>query len=182
MNWKIVYLWGMEDFYKKVYHPEDKTIDAWYYVMFETNTQTTVLNVQEKERPGRVWASGDIDYSLYVKEVKLPKSQIKIIAHDENRPGYFLIKIPYWLFKKNEDLEIHRISLSKKFTMRPDDKLYLKFADPNYLKALAGSGTNMNRIEMLHQQRMDAEKPKPTPSQFVQQKITVFKANARDTY
>jgi hypothetical protein len=172
----------MEDFYKKVYHPEDKTVDAWYYIKSETPTQTTVLNVQERETAGRVWASGDIDYRLSVKEIKLPKSQIQVLSHDENRPGYFFIKIPYWLFKKNEGLEVHRISVNKKFTIRPDDAIYSKFADKDYLKAMAGAGTNMTRIDMLHQQRLEFEKPKPTPSQFVQQEIVVFKPNSRGIY
>jgi len=172
----------MQDFYNKVYNSEDKTIDAWYYVKSETQTQTTILNVHEKEIPGRLWASGDIDYRLDIKEVKLPKSQIKVLIHDENRSGYFLIKIPYWLFKKNDSLDIHRISASKKFTIRPDDKLYSMFADKDYLKAMAGTGTNMSRIEMLYQQRLEYEKPKPTPTKFLQQEIIVFKPNSRGIY
>lgn len=169
----------MEDFFKKVYHPEDKTIDAWYYVKSETNTQTTILNVQEKETPGRVWASGDIDYRVSVKEIKLPKSQLKILGHDENREGYFLIKIPYWLYKKNPDLEIHRIYGNKKFTLKPDDQLYSKFDDKDYLKALAGTGTNMKRIEDVHNFRTEHSKPKPSPTDNTQQSSIIFKAYGR---
>jgi hypothetical protein len=86
------------------------------------------------------------------------------------------------LFKKNDGLDIHRISASKKFTMRPDDKLYSMFKDKDYLKAMAGAGTNMSRIEMLHQQRLEYEKPKPTPTKFIQQEIIVFKPNSRGIY
>ena len=112
----------MEDFYKKVYNPEDKTIDAWYYVKSETSTQVVILNIHEKEKSGSEWANGALDYFLKVKEIKLPKSQIKVLSHDENRTGYFLMKIPYWLFKKNEDLEITRILVLKKFSIKPDER------------------------------------------------------------
>jgi hypothetical protein len=40
----------------------------------------------------------------------------------------------------------------------------------------------MSRIEMLHQQRLEYEKPKPTPTKFVQQEIIVFKPNSRGIY
>lgn len=166
----------MEDFYKKVYNPEDKTIEAWYYIKSETPTQVILLNVQEKENPGKEWASGSLDYRLKIKEVKLPKSQIKVLSHDNTRQGYFLIKIPYWLFKKNEDLELLRIPVSKKFTIKPDDPMIMLFQNKNYREALHGSGTDMNHIDIVYNNLQNSLKPKPTPSQIVQTKIEIFKA------
>jgi hypothetical protein len=154
----------MEDFFKKVYHPEDKTIDAWYYVSSETNTQTTLLNVQEKELSGKEWANGAVDYRFKVQEIKLPKSQIRVLSHDPNREGYYLIKIPYWLFKKNFGLEIHRISLFKKFSIKPDDSEIEKFTTTEYQKALKGAGTDMNHIKIVVENRFQSLNPKPTPS------------------
>lgn len=154
----------MEDFFKKVYRPEDKTIDAWYYVSSETNTQTKLLNVQEKELSGKEWANGAVDYRFKVQEVKLPKSQIKVLAHDPNREGYYLIKIPYWLFKKNLGLEIHRISVFKKFSIKPDDPEIDKFSTTDYHKALKGAGTDMNHVKIVVDNRQKSLTPKPTPT------------------
>jgi hypothetical protein len=120
--------------------------------------------VQEKKNEDRVWASGAIDYKLYVKEVRLPKSQIEILEGNDDKEGYFLFRIPYWLFKKNDDLDIFRVSGQKKFSMRPNDFLYSKFSDIDYLKAMAGADTNMERIEVLHKQRLEFEKSESTQS------------------
>lgn len=169
----------MEDFYKKVYNPEDKTIDAWYYVKSETSTQVVILNIQEKEKSGSEWANGALDYFLRVKEIKLPKSQIKVLLHDENRPGYFLMKIPYWLFKKNEDLEITRIPVLKKFSIKPDDPMIDNFSIKEYREALKGCGTDMNHIDIVFNNLQNSRKPKPTPSVVSQTKIEIFKPYGR---
>jgi hypothetical protein len=154
----------MEEFVSKIYNPEDKTIKAWYYLKNQTQSQVTLLNVQEKKNEDRVWASGAIDYKLYVKEVRLPKSQIEILEGNDDKEGYFLFKIPYWLFKKNDDLDIFRVSGQKKFSMLPNDVLYSKFSDIDYLKAMTGADTNMERIEVLHKQRLKFENFKSTQS------------------
>lgn len=169
----------MEDFYKKVYNPEDKTIVGWYYVKSETSTQIVLLNVQEKEKSGRDWANGAVDYSLRIKEVKLPKSQIKVLSHDESRKGYFLIKIPYWLFKKNEDLEVIRISVFKKFSIKHDDSAIDNFNIKEYREALQGCGTDMNHIDIVYNNLQNVKKPKPTPSYHSQTKIEIFKTYGR---
>jgi len=83
------------------------------------------------------------------------------------------------LFKKNADLEIHRINGNKKFTLKPDDHLYSKFDDADYLKALAGTGTNMKRIEEIHNFRVEHSKPKPSPTNNTQQSSIVFEAYGR---
>ena len=175
----MFYLWGMENFYKKVYNPEDKTIDAYYYVKSETSTQIVILNVQEKEKSGNEWANGALDYFIRVKEIKLPKSQIKVLSHDENRPGYFLIRIPYWLFKKNDDLEIIRLSVSKKFSIKPDDPLINNFFIKEYREALKGCGTDMNHIDIVYNNLQNSRKPKVTPSKPLQTKIEIFKTYGR---
>lgn len=169
----------MEDFYKKVYNPEDKTIDAWYYVKSETSTQVVILNIHEKEKSGSEWANGALDYFLRVKEIKLPKSQIKVLSHDENRPGYFLMRIPYWLFKKNEDLEILRIPVSKKFSIKHDDPMIDNFSIKEYREALKGCGTDMNHIDIVFNNLQNSRKPKPTPSEVSQTKIEIFKTYGR---
>jgi hypothetical protein len=76
-------------------------------------------------------------------------------------------------------LEIHRIYGNKKFTLKPDDQLYSKFGDTDYLKALAGTGTNMKRIEDIHNFRVEHSHPKPSPTNNTQQSSIVFKAYGR---
>jgi hypothetical protein len=165
----------MEDFFKKVYNSEDKSVTAWYYVKNDTSTQITLLNVQEKESPGKIWASGAVDYFLRIKEVKLPKSQIKVLSHDETRNGHFLIKIPYWLFKKNDGLEIIRIPVHKKFTIKPDDPMIDNFVDKHYSLALKGAGTNMEHIEIVYNNLLKSRTPKSTPSELVKMSQEIFK-------
>lgn len=169
----------MENFYKKIYKADDKTLEAWYYLKSQTQTEITILNVQEKEIPGRVWASGDIDYRLSIKEIILPVKHVSILLHDQDNLGYYYLKIPYWLFKKNDDLEIHRIPGNKRFTMNHDDKLYEKFGDNDYLKAMEGSGTDMLRIKTMHKIHSEPKTPKLTPSYTEKQKSVIFKPNAR---
>jgi hypothetical protein len=48
--------------------------------------------------------------------------------------------------------------------MRPNYFLYSKFSDIDYLKAMAGADTNMERIEVLHKQRLEFEKSESTQS------------------
>ena len=133
----------MEDFFKKVYNAEDKSVTAWYYVKNDTSTQITLLNVQEKESP------------------------------------YFLIKIPYWLFKKNDGLEIIRIPVHKKFTIKPNDPIIDNFVDKHYLLALKGAGTNMEHIEIVYNNLLKSRTPKPTPSELVKMSQEIFKPYGR---
>jgi hypothetical protein len=63
--------------------------------------------------------------------------------------------------------------------LKPDDQLYSKFDDADYLKALAGTGTNMKRIEEIHNFRVEHSNPKPSPTNNMQQSNIVFKAYGR---
>jgi len=139
----------METFYKMVYHPEDKTMEGWYYLESETDKSVSVLNVQEKESSGPGWASGAVDYRLVVNKVTLPKSQIKLLEKHSTKENYFLFRIPYWLYKNNEGLEIKRIPLQKKFTMRDKDPLIEFLGIESYRKALMGLETDMNHIDRI---------------------------------
>lgn len=139
----------METFYKMVYHPEDKSMEGWYYLKSETEKTLVVINVQEVESSRPPWFSGQVDYNLKGHEVTLPKSQIQIIKNHENKGGYSLIKIPYWLYKKNEGLEIKRISVPKKFTMKEGDPLIPHLTSSLYREALEGLETDMNHVDLV---------------------------------
>lgn len=144
----------METFYKMSYNPEDKTMQGWYFIESETDKTITVLNVQEIQSDGPTWASGQVDYRLKAQKIILPKSQIKIHGHHEVKVGYSLIEIPYWLYKKNEGLEIKRISVPKKFTIRDKDPQIKSFTNEKYRLALEGVDTDMNHIDLVIRLKM----------------------------
>jgi hypothetical protein len=83
------------------------------------------------------------------------------------------------LFKKNEDLEIIRVSAPKKFSIKPDDPMIDNFFIKEYRVALKGCGTDMNHIDIVYNNLQNSRKPKVTPSKPLQTKIEIFKTYGR---
>jgi len=61
----------------------------------------TVLNLQEREDTRCFFADGRIPYTFIPYKVRLPKSQIQILGPVDNMEGFFWIRIPKWLVKRN---------------------------------------------------------------------------------
>jgi hypothetical protein len=151
--------------FKSEYIPEDKSIIASYYVLGETDKFWDVLNIVEREDRNSVWADSSKVYRYYPRKSKLPKSQVQQLEEIGNT-GFFVFRIPYWLFKKDPGLEVKRIEGPKRFSY-PDFKtaedvvgfdvlepvLLALGADPNKVKGLG--------INLQHQKN---PKPKDTPT------------------
>jgi hypothetical protein len=151
--------------FKSEYIPEDKSIIASYYVLGETDKFWDVLNIIEKEDNRTVWADDAKVYRYYPRKTKLPKSQVQQ-SEEIGNTGFFVFRIPYWLYRKDPSLEIKRIEGKKRFLYTDfktgedvvgfdilEPVLLALGADPNKVKSL---GVN------LHYQKNP--KPKDTPT------------------
>jgi hypothetical protein len=104
------------DFYKSVYNPDDKSVIAAYLITGETDKMIEVLNLIEKQDERSTFLDNVRPFSFVPQKIKLPKSQIEIIGDVEGKEGLSYIKIPYWLFKKNqEQLKVSRIKDKKRY-------------------------------------------------------------------
>lgn len=125
------------DFNKTIYVPEDKSVVGAYMITNENENSIEVLNI--KELPdGKIYFDNSISYAISIQKVKLPKSQIKIVKEIEGKPGFYFIKIPYWLYKKNEDeLKVSRINRKRRVNI-PDrltknTEFIKKLSDPKVI-------------------------------------------------
>ena len=81
------------------YNPNDKSITTSYYLLGENDRTWELLNIQERERIGSVWADDAKVYTYQPTVFKLPKSQALMVEEIGNT-GYFIFKISYLLYKK----------------------------------------------------------------------------------
>ena len=123
--------------FKTEYNPNDKSITASYYLLGENDRTWDLLNIQEKERMSAVWGDDAKVYTYQPVVFKLPKSQAMMVEEIGNT-GYFIFKIPYWLYKKNvEGLGIKRSLVKKRLSIARSQVYgdYLKLInDPNVEK------------------------------------------------
>ncbi len=122
------------DFNKSLYQ-EDKSIIGCYFITKDDEKMLNVLNVLETRIETSLGMDNAIPFKIQVKNAKLPKSQIEILKEDEIHKGFFYIKIPYWLYKKNsEDLKIKRIDNDlKRLSLKTGDLYQIvdQLQDPN---------------------------------------------------
>ena len=110
------------DFYKGVYEPETKSYVGSYLVGEETPKQLEVYNIIEKPDRDAIFASNHVPYSMSLHKAKLPISQIEILGDVPGKEGFKFIRIPYWLFKKDDGLRIQRLNEKKALYLKGRDR------------------------------------------------------------
>jgi hypothetical protein len=169
--------------FKSEYIPEDKSIIASYYVLGETDKFWDVLNIVEREDRGSVWADDAKVYKYYPRKTKLPKSQVQQIEEIGNT-GFFVFRIPYWLYRKDPSLEIKRIEGKKRFLYTDfktaedvvgfdvlEPVLLALGADPNKVKGLGINLQHQKNPKPKDLPTMNNEKTGPEPIQEDRQKL-----------
>ena len=169
--------------FKSEYIAEDKSIIASYYVLGETDKFWDVLNIVEREDRGSVWADDARVYKYYPRKTKLPKSQVQQIEEIGNT-GFFVFRIPYWLYKKDPSLEIKRIEGKKRFLYTDfktaedvvgfdvlEPVLLALGADPNKVKGLGINLQHQKNPKPKDLPTMNNEKTGPEPIQEDRQKL-----------
>lgn len=110
------------DFYKTTYIPEDKSIIGAYFIADKNDKTIKLLNVKENIKEGSVFFDNTYIYRIIPEYITLPASQVQILSEVEYRNGFFYIKIPYWLYKKNMiELEIKRKPVRKRYSYHDSD-------------------------------------------------------------
>lgn len=144
------------DFYKSVYNPDDKSVIAAYLITGETDKMIEVLNLIEKQDERSTFLDNVQPFSFVPQKIKLPKSQIEIIGDVEGKEGLTYIKIPYWLFKKNqEQLKVSRIKDKKRYKIansQGNETFMKKLKDLDIDKFLRVSG-NEDDVKTLQRYR-----------------------------
>lgn len=141
-----------DTFWRSNFDSETKTVNNSYYLWDENSDSYKILNFIEKEKP-TTWYSGDKDYLIYPKSVVLPKKFVEKLDAVPNREGYFVFRIPYWLYKKEDNLAIRRIPTKyKKFSLSNiDDKFYKMLDNPKFYNALLGMEIKKEILDRLQQ-------------------------------
>lgn len=122
------------NFNSYVYNDKDNSIIACYFITNEDDKHIEVMNVSEYPNKTIRGGDGAVAFSIGIEYTKLPKSQISK-KEDENRKGFFYIKMPYWLYKKNlKTLKIMRINTDlKRLHLKSNDLITMvdELQDPN---------------------------------------------------
>ena len=131
--------------FKSEYKPENKSVLASYYLLDENDKTYKVLNPIEIENKNQVWADGKLVYYIKMPVIILPKSQVYKLGPESNHEGYFKFQIPYWLFKKQEDLKIQKLNQTKKFSAKNDSDFVKSYDIYDYRTAFESIGTDMTK-------------------------------------
>lgn len=140
--------WDIDPILQTEYNGESKTIIASYYVLEEKPNSYKVINPIEIEERSSIYADGFVPYTLLLKVTDLPKSQVKVLGEKD---GYTIFEIPYWLYRKNEDLKVRRILTASK---RPNAKtgrsdIYDLYDTDLLMKILEPLGGDTRKIKTM---------------------------------
>ena len=145
--------------FKTEYNPNDKSITASYYLLGENDRTWELLNIQEKERMGAVWGDDAKVYTYQPVVFKLPKSQALMVEEIGNT-GYFIFKIPYWLYKKEPNMLVKRLEGNKRF-VQPDIKGIEDVVPYEVLEpAMLAIGSDMKKLKGMKVALDDYKNPK----------------------
>jgi len=147
--------------FSKNYLPDEKVIEASYYLMDEKPNSYVIINPKERLKTQAIWADGSKDYDLSFDLVELPKSQVKIVGDLDQYPKYKIFKIPYWLYKKEPKLEIKRIDGKKRATLSGKESLLTKINELGILDAFESLGGDFRKIKSYVERANNAVPPKP---------------------
>jgi hypothetical protein len=145
--------------FKTEYNPNDKSITASYYLLGENDRTWDLLNIQEKERMSAVWGDDAKVYTYQPVVFKLPKSQALMVEEIGNT-GYFIFKIPYWLYKKEPKMSVRRLEGKKRF-VQPDIKGIEDVVPYEVLEpAMLAIGSDMKKLKGMKVALDDYKNPK----------------------
>ena len=145
--------------FKTEYNPNDKSITASYYLLGENDRTWDLLNIQEKERMSAVWGDDAKVYTYQPVVFKLPKSQALMVEEIGNT-GYFIFKIPYWLYKKESNMQVKRLEGKKRF-VQPDIKGIEDVVPYEVLEpAMLAIGSDMKKLKGMKVAFDDYKNPK----------------------
>lgn len=144
---------------KTLYNPNDKSITGSYYLLGENDRSWELLNIQEKEKMGAVWGDDAKVYTYQPVVFKLPKSQALMVEEIGNT-GYFIFKIPYWLYKKEPNMQVKRLEGKKRF-VQPDIKGLENLIPFQVLEpAMEAIGADMQKLKGMKVALDDYKNPK----------------------
>lgn len=144
--------------FTKEYIDEDKSIVTTYFIKEEGDKIYKVINPMEFIDNDSVWADGYRPYKIKLNEFNLPKSQVQILGEID---GYTIFKIPYWLFKKNRDMNIVRLDIdNKRYKNYHDDEMFEMFDKETITNILSPLGGDLEKIESTY--RIKDKRTKPT--------------------
>jgi len=147
------------------YNPDTKTIDVAYYLLGDKPNTFQIINIQESEKKNAIWADGSTDYFMKIQTESLPKKYVELVGPVEGVDGYHIFRIPYWMYKKDPNLQIKRLNVPKKRFSKPKEEDVRLFGKQEYLKALEGTGTDMKKVRAMYDFAFSPrpETPEPTP-------------------
>jgi hypothetical protein len=109
-------------YYDSSYLPEEKSFIGSYIVSDDSQSNTIeIINIIENEMVNKMFVDGARPFNIEIHKIKLPKSQIEIIGDVEGYKPFKYIKLPYWLYKKNEHvLKIQKLKGKGKKRFAPN--------------------------------------------------------------
>jgi len=135
------------DFNKATYLADERAIIAAYFITKQNEKSIEILNIKEFAADTATFIDNARPYSVTFHKGTLPTSQIAILGEVPEKEGFFYVKVPYWLYKENPELNIKRIvgdyHHMKRLDLRDhslrNSKLMDNFKDPNVIKYFAAS-------------------------------------------
>jgi hypothetical protein len=135
------------DFYKATYLSDEKAIIAAYFITKENEKSIEILNIKEFASNTATFMDNAVPYSVTFHKGTLPTSQIAILEEVPEKEGFFYVKVPYWLYKENPELNIKRVigdfHHMKRLNLRDfslsNSELMSNFKDSNVIKYFASS-------------------------------------------
>lgn len=144
--------------FTKEYIAEDKSVVTTYFIKEEGDKIYKVINPMEFIDNDSVWVDGYRPYKIKLAEFNLPKSQVQILGEID---GYTIFKIPYWLFKKNRDMNIVRLDMNnKRYKNYHDDEMFEVFDKETITNILSPLGGDTEKIETTY--RIKDKRTNPT--------------------
>jgi hypothetical protein len=147
--------------FKSNYLPDQKKIQASYYLLSEKPNSFSVVNPKEFIRKDIEWADGSQDYRLNFDIVELPKSQVEVVGEVDGNPEYKIFEIPYWLYKKEPKLEIRRFQGKKRPTLSGQHDMLKQISDLGIIDAFKALGGDFGKLERYINTIQNPIKPKP---------------------
>jgi hypothetical protein len=145
------------DFDKVIYSPEDKSVIGAYMVT-TGGSSIGILNIKEKLGKG-IFMSNHFSYDITIKRTTLDRSKIEILEDVPGKAGFVYIKIPYNVYKSDqENLEVERVKGLKRLSIpavKMENKYFAyNFRDidvVNYIKITNPDSRTHFLVDMYHQ-------------------------------
>ena len=147
--------------FKTNYLPDQKAIEASYFLLSEKPNSFVVLNPKERLKTQAIWADGSQDYDLSFFITELPKSYVEIIGTTDSEPQFTIFKIPYWLYKKEPKLEVRRLEGKKRPTLSGKEEMIKKISDLDILDVFRALGDGFGKLKTYVDLIKNPTKPKP---------------------